>query len=29
MKSRLIDGRGGEKTFVLVLDTGDGVGSEI
>ena len=29
MKSRLIDGEGGEKTFVLVLDTGDEVVSEI
>jgi uncharacterized protein len=29
MKSRLIDGEGGEKIFVLVLDTGDEVVSEI
>jgi predicted DNA-binding protein with PD1-like motif len=29
MKSRLIDGEGGEKTFVLALDTGDEVVSEI
>ena len=29
MKSRLIDGEGGEKTFVLVLDTGDEVVSNI